>query len=97
MTHYAVTRAPGQNWDSSRGMREQQRWDDHAAFMDALAADGFIVLGGPLDGEREFLMIVEADDEQEVETRFAEDPWMPMGLIRIARIERWEILLRPET
>jgi uncharacterized protein YciI len=96
MTHYAVTRAPGQNWDPSRGMREQERWDDHAAFMDALAADGFIVLGGPLDGEREFLMIVDAEGAQEVEARFADDPWVPMGLIRIARIERWEILLRPE-
>ena len=61
--------------------------------MDALTEDGFVVLGGPLgDGER-FLLAVQAEDEREVEARFAEDPWRPMGLLVTARIEPWEILL----
>jgi hypothetical protein len=47
MTYYAVTREPVERWDSSRPMREQDKWDEHAAFMDGLADEGFILLGGP--------------------------------------------------
>ena len=55
--------------------------------------EGFVVLGGPLgDGER-VLMAVSADNEQAVEARLAADPWRPMGLLRTAAIEPWEILM----
>jgi uncharacterized protein YciI len=57
-------------------MREQERWKDHAAFMDALAEEGFVVLGGPLgEGERRFLLIFNAETGKAVETRLAADPW----------------------
>ncbi len=75
-------------------MRAQQHWDAHAAFMDALAEEGFIILGGPVGGRPEFLMLVNAENEAIIETRFHEDPWVPMDLLRIDRIEPWEILLR---
>jgi len=39
-------------------MRAQERWEDHAAFMDGLADDGFIVLGGPLGDGTTFLHVV---------------------------------------
>ena len=29
-------------------MRDQALWAEHAAFMDTLTADGFVILGGPL-------------------------------------------------
>jgi hypothetical protein len=29
-------------------MREQEGWDEHARFMDALVDDGFVLLGGSL-------------------------------------------------
>jgi hypothetical protein len=29
-------------------MREQDCWDEHATFMDALADEGSVILGGPL-------------------------------------------------
>ena len=38
-------------------------------------------------------MAVSADSEQAVEARLAEDPWRPMGLLRTAAIEPWEILM----
>jgi uncharacterized protein YciI len=90
---YAVTREPGPAWDASLGMREQERWDEHAAFMDGLVDDGFIVLGGPLGDGTKFLHIVDAEGELAIETRLADDPWAPMGLLRTAAIEPWEILL----
>jgi uncharacterized protein YciI len=95
MIYYAVLRERGENWNASLPMRQQQQWEQHAAFMDALAAEGFIILGGPLgDDERQFLIIMAAESAQAVEARLAEDPWTPLRMLRTASIERWQILLR---
>lgn len=94
MSRFAVVRRRGPAWDHSRGMREQDAWPEHAEFMDGLAEDGFVVLGGPLgDGER-FLLIVEAQSEAGVHDRLAADPWTPMDLLRVESVEPWEALLR---
>jgi uncharacterized protein len=91
--YFAVTVEHGPGWDDSRPMRKQDEWDAHARCMDELVEEGFIVLGGPLgDGER-VLLAVSAENESEIEARFAADPWRPMGLLLTARIELWEILL----
>ena len=74
-------------------MREQDAWDEHAAFMEGLAEEGFIFLGGPL-GEHQVMHVVVADSEQQIVERLAADPWEPMGLLRNVSIERWHILLR---
>jgi uncharacterized protein YciI len=76
-------------------MREQKRWNDHAAFMDALAEEGLVVLGGPLgEGERRFLLIFNAESEKSIEARLTADPWTKTGLLKICKIESWEILLQ---
>ena len=93
MPVFALTKVSGPGWDASRPRREQDSWDDHAAFMDGLVDDGFVILGGPIgDGER-VLLVVEASDEGEIEARFAADPWLPMGILRIETIEPWTIWL----
>lgn len=91
--YYAVTQEWGDGRDAQRSMREQAKWDEHAAFMDALVDDGFVILGGPLDNAEKVLLIINAESQQAVEARLADDPWLPMGIRRIASIERWEILL----
>jgi len=93
VTYFVVTRVPGPAWDAARGMREQERWDDHAAFMDELAEDGFIVLGGPLGDGSRFMHVVDAEGTEEVAARFESDPWVPMDMLRLSGIEPWEILL----
>jgi len=74
-------------------MRQQEQWEEHAAFMDALADDGFVILGGPLGDGEKFLHIIAAESEQAIEVRLADDPWTPLRLLRTASVERWEILL----
>lgn len=39
---FALTEVSGPSWDATRGRREQDGLDEHAAFMDALAEDGFV-------------------------------------------------------
>jgi hypothetical protein len=48
MPTFAVRTVHRSGWDPRRPMREQDAWDDQAAFMNGLAADGFVILGGPL-------------------------------------------------
>ena len=93
MAIFALTEVNGPSWDVSRARREQEAWDEHAAFMDGLLEDGFVVLGGPIgDGER-VLLVVEAADEREVEARLAADPWLGMGILEVVAIEPWTIWL----
>jgi uncharacterized protein len=92
LSTFVVLRERGPAWDWSRAMREQDGWEDHAAFMERLAEEGFILLGGMLADERA-LHIVEADSEGAVRARFAEDPW-PVDVLDVATVTEWEILLR---
>jgi hypothetical protein len=81
------------SWDWSRDLREQEGWDEHARFMDGLVDDGLVFLGGPLEGDREVLHVVDASSEEEIHSRFAEDSWAQDGRLEITSIERWTILL----
>ena len=77
-------------------MRRQAAWEAHAAFMDALADEGFIVAGGPLGGEDDaprVLHVIDAPDAGAIERRMAEDPWTPMNMLKTVSIEPWTVLL----
>jgi len=91
--HYAVRLERGGPWDWSRDLREQDGWDEHARFMDALVDAGFILLGGPLEGGRDVLHVISAGSEREVRERLAEDPWAGNGMLTVTSVERWTILL----
>ena len=93
MANFAVRLAHGSGWDRSRQIRDQDAWDQHAAFMDGLVDDGFIILGGLVGDGEETLHVVEAADEKEIRARLAEDPWALAGPLRIAAIEPWALWL----
>jgi uncharacterized protein YciI len=97
MPYFVVISEQGPAWREAVPMREQEHWSGHAVFMNALTADGFVVLGGPIDGgtRHRARLIVRADDEQAVRDRLARDPWDHLGLLRIESIEEWEVLLSP--
>ena len=50
MATFAATTEKGPHWDHRRSIREQDAWDDHAAFADELVERGVIILGGPVGG-----------------------------------------------
>jgi uncharacterized protein YciI len=90
MAHFAVTTVHGPKWDTAKpglsGIRQQDAFDKHAAFMDQLVEDGFVILGGPLGDGAQALLIVEAADEAEIIARFAQDPWNPMDMLHVGEI-----------
>jgi uncharacterized protein YciI len=93
VSYLAVRRVRGPAWDASRSLRGQARWDEHAAFMNALAAEGFVVLGGPLGDGAEVLLVIDADGEETVRARLALDPWTKAGLLQLKSVEPWTVLL----
>ena len=90
---WAVRRRRGGPWDWSRDLREQDGWEEHAAFMETLEEERFIVVGGPIDGEREVLHIVRAQSEQAVHDRLAEDNWTKDGRLETVSVEGFTALL----
>jgi uncharacterized protein YciI len=89
---HVVIRRSGPQWDPSRPLEEQSGWEEHAAFMDALVDEGFVVLGGPLSDEDRVVHAVEAEDEDTVRATLARDPWHRSHL-NIETIDPWTIRL----
>ena len=90
---FVVISSAGPNRDLSKGTREQPLWDEHAAFIDKLVADGFISMGGPFVEEGGSMLIVNADDESEVREKLKSDPWIKHGILKLESVKRWEIFI----
>jgi uncharacterized protein YciI len=90
---FAVINERGPNWDDNKPMEEHADWRAHAEFVNELVADGFIVLGGPLVGTRDVLLIVRAESEAEIRNRLASDVWVVNGLLRQRQISPWWLRL----
>ena len=94
---FAVRLERGGPWDWSRELREQEGFEEHARFMDALVDEGFIVLGGPLEEGRDVLHAISAPSQDAVRARLAEDNWAKNGMLTVKSIESWTILLDGRT
>jgi len=90
---FVVISSAGPKREHSKGTREQPLWDEHAAFIDQLVADGFILMGGPFPDEAGAMLIVNADDENEVREKLKSDPWMEQGILKLESVKRWEIFI----
>lgn len=93
MMFLVVLRRSGPEYDHSKPLEEQSGWLDHAAFMDGLVDDGFIVLGGVLGDELRTAHAVEAASEDEIRERLARDPWSGSHLV-VDSIDPWTIRLQ---
>lgn len=74
-------------------MREQDGWDEHAAYMDGIFDEGWLLLAGPLEGDRHTMWVVDAESEGEIRRRMQEDPWSKNGMLTPLTIERWDIVM----
>ena|SRR5947209_8314613 len=96
MSTFAVVREAGPGW-AAGGIYEQPTVNDHAAFMNRLGDEGFVLAAGPLAGTEcgrvRVLMIADAEDEAEIHRRLTDDPWVQTGQLVTASIEPWRILV----
>ena len=89
---FVVLRRTGPQWDPTRALEDQTDWPAHAAFMDGLVEEGFVVLGGPLADEQRVVLAVEAATEDAVRSTLARDPWSDTHLV-VDSIDPWTIRL----
>jgi hypothetical protein len=90
---FAVTRTRGPGWNHAVPMEEQEDWSGHAKFMNGLHAEGFVALGGPLEGTSDVLLIVRAKDAYEIHARLSGDSWTSKELLYIKQIVPWTLRL----
>src|SRR3712207_6722943 len=58
-------------------MEDQRGWPAHAAFMNGLAAEGFVLLVGPPEGTRSILPIARAQSEEPIARAQSEEEVIP--------------------
>jgi uncharacterized protein len=90
---FVVISSAGPNRDRSMSTREQPLWNEHAAFIDQLVAEGFILMGGPLVDESGAMLIVNADDENAVREKLKDDPWYTHGILKLESVKRWQVFI----
>jgi uncharacterized protein YciI len=85
--------APGPAWIEGKTVREQPYWAQHADFMDPLFENGTVVLGGPFADATGSLVVVEAENEQEVVDLFARDPFVVHDIFALSLRKQWLLFL----
>jgi uncharacterized protein YciI len=100
MSVYAIIREAGPGWSDGKGAFDQPGVNDHAAYMDRLAKEGFLQCAGPLAGSEHgrirILLIADAASEAEVRRRLTDDPWAVTQRLVIKSIEPWNLLVGSE-
>ena len=90
---FALIQSRGAAWDHAKPAEDQPEWTAHAVLMDRLVDEGFIALGGPLEGSHDVLLILRATSEQEIEHRLAADIWRQNGLLVPKKCFPWRLRL----
>jgi uncharacterized protein YciI len=88
---FVVIRRYGPPYARDVPLEEQQDWEAHRAFMNVLAAEGLVRLGGPLEEREDVLLVFRGKDKDEIQRRLADDPWTKSGILSTARISRWTL------
>jgi uncharacterized protein YciI len=100
MSYFAVIRVAGPAWTDEKGAFEQPGVNDHAAFMNTLADEGFVLFAGPLAGSERgrirALLMADATSEAEIHRRLANDPWVLADRLVTLSIEPWNIIVGSE-
>ena len=97
MSYFVVIRNAGPGWTDPNGAFEQPGVVEHAAFMNALADEGIVLLAGPLAGSEHgrirALVIIAAENEGVIHDRLAADPWAQTQRLVITTVEPWNIFV----
>lgn len=93
VAYFLCTSVHGPAWDDERGIRDQDAWAEHAAFMDRLVIEGVIIVGGPVGAGYHTAHLIESEDEATVRARLAGDPWAEDGHLIVGSLDSWSLWL----
>jgi uncharacterized protein YciI len=89
-----VHNRPGPRWVAGKGPREQPLWDEHAAFIDALAERGHLALGGPYEDWSGSLLVFTLP-VSETRATMQNDPWVVEGVLAEPEARPWLVWVDP--
>ncbi|MGA8663538.1 MAG: YciI family protein [Thermoplasmata archaeon] len=95
MAYFVLINEQGPSWVDGRPMREQELWQEHAAYVNAAMFAGKVILGGPLGDGRIHLamLIIQFESEADIRSWILEDPWIQSGILRTRSLEPWTLLV----
>jgi hypothetical protein len=93
MPLFAVIRRRGTAWQPDLDLEGQSHWREHADFMNRLAEKGIVVLGGPLEGTPDVLLVMRADSKESIRQQLDHDPWTGLKLLQIRSTAPWTLRL----
>ena len=82
----------GPTWGEG-SVREQPGWDEHAAFVDELVAQGIMVMGGPLSDHSGSLSLYEGVSVEEARRIAERDPWIDNGVFVLEEVREWSVIV----
>jgi uncharacterized protein YciI len=96
MSHlFVVVRTHGPAWERTRPLDQQPGWRRHAEYMDALEAEGAVLLAGPLEGTDDAMLVMRGANEEEISSRLSADPWEG-DMLRTSRLAPWTLRIGQE-
>jgi uncharacterized protein YciI len=90
---FVIVWAPGAAWTAGKTVREQAYWDEHATYIDRLFENGTVIMGGPFSDGTGSLLIVEAEEMNEVLTLIANDPFVVHEIFALRDLKQWQLFL----
>lgn len=88
---FLVRLTAGPNHNRTRSVDEDSLAREHAAFIQGLIAEGFLIVGGAVDDGGNGVMIVRAETGASVRHRLERGPLQQRGILRLESVARWEI------
>jgi uncharacterized protein YciI len=80
----------GPTWKSGP-TEDQPGWEEHAAHVDELIANGTFVMGGPYADNSGALTLLENVDEEEARALIAKDPFVANGVFVLEDVHAWNV------
>jgi hypothetical protein len=93
MKIFAVIRTRGPAWQPAFSLEGQPEWAAHARFMNELEARGAVILGGPLEGTPDVLLVMRAGSADEAMQHLQDDPWTALNLLVVEKVMPWTVRL----
>jgi uncharacterized protein len=70
---------------------EQDRWEEHAAFIDRLIERGIFVMGGPFADYSGSHTLLENVSEEEARELVLQDPFVENGVFELEDVRAWNV------
>jgi uncharacterized protein len=93
MKTFVVNFTQGAEWVAGKTSREQPFWDEHAAYLDTLQADGHVLIGGPYADYTGVTLIMRAASDHALRNLLNPDPFIQEEILKLVDTHEWLVFM----